>query len=185
MKKILFLVLIQLFAVSFSMAQGKFFTRTGKISFYSEATLENIEAHNTQSTCILDTDNGEMAFSVLMKGFDFEKALMQEHFNENYVESEKYPKSTFKGKIKDFAKEKFTKDGKYDVVVEGDLTIHGVTQKVSTPGVIEVGGGNIKANATFPVAVSSYKIKIPSAVVDNIAKEVKITVDLELEPYNR
>ncbi len=185
MKKILFLVLIQLVTVSFTMAQGKFFTRTGKISFYSKATLENIEAHNSQSTCILNTENGEMAFSVLMKGFDFEKALMQEHFNENYVESEKYPKSTFKGQIKDFSKEKFSKDGKYDVVVEGDLTIHGVTQKVSTPGVLEVGNGNIKANAKFPIEIKAYKIKIPSAVVDNIAENVEITVDLELEPYNR
>ncbi|MGI8893122.1 MAG: YceI family protein [Bacteroidia bacterium] len=166
-------------------AQGKFFTRNGYIKFYSEATMENIEAHNRQVTSFLDTETGEFAFSVLMKSFQFEKALMQEHFNENYVESDKYPKSTFKGKISNPEVINYKKDGVYNVQVDGDLTIHGVTKKVSTDGTIEVNGGKIIAKSKFPVAVADYNISIPAVVRDNIAKEVEVTVEMAYEPYKQ
>jgi hypothetical protein len=166
-------------------AQGKYFTRNGYIKFYSHAPLEDIEAHNRQVTSFLDTETGEFAFSVLMKSFQFEKALMQEHFNENYVESDKYPKSTFKGKIVNPEEVDLTKDGVYNVKVDGDLTIHGVTNKVSHDGTIEVKSGKITAKSKFPVAVADYNISIPAVVRDNIAKEVEVTVDMTYEPFKQ
>ena len=93
-------------------AQDKYFTKTGKISFFSKAIIENIEAHNRSVTCVLDTKTGNLQFSVPIKGFEFEKALMQEHFNENYAESDKFPKSTFKGTITDISTVNLQKDGK-------------------------------------------------------------------------
>jgi hypothetical protein len=108
-------------------AQDRYFTKTGKIDFFSNASMEDIEAKNKTVTAVLDTKTGAIAFSVQMKGFEFEKALMQEHFNENYVESNKYPKSTFKGKVLNVSAVNFSKDGAYPVSVEGDLTFHGIT----------------------------------------------------------
>ncbi|MDN5201380.1 YceI family protein [Fulvivirgaceae bacterium BMA10] len=185
MKKIFVICSLLCSVALTSLAQDRYFTRTGHISFYSEAALENIEAHNHQTTCILDITKGELAFSVNMKGFEFEKALMQEHFNENYVESDKYPKSTFKGKIVNFENIDLDRNGNHKVEVEGDLFIHGVTKQIKAEGSLEVNGGKIIASSNFPVTVKDYKIKIPKTVIDNIAKIVDVTVKLELEPYNR
>src|SRR5690349_11240226 len=127
MKKlsILALTIITLFTASaFMPVSEKLTSRTGHIWFFSSAPLENIEAHNYQASSALNTKTGDMAYSVLIKGFEFQKALMQTHFNENYMESEKYPNSTFKGKILDISKVNFNKKGTYPVNVEGDLTIH-------------------------------------------------------------
>src|SRR5215213_2418754 len=97
MKKTTVFVLGLVFAVSGVFAQDKFFTKTGKISFYSKATIENIEANNRSVTAVLDAKTGNIQFSALVKGFEFDKALMQQHFNENYLESTKYPQASFKG----------------------------------------------------------------------------------------
>ena len=97
MKKQLVIIIITLFSASLANAQDKFFTKSGQVIFSSKTSLENIEAHNKSATCVLDTKTGNLQFAVLMKGFEFEKALMQEHFNENYVESHKFPKAEFKG----------------------------------------------------------------------------------------
>jgi polyisoprenoid-binding protein YceI len=166
-------------------AQGKFFTRTGSIRFYSETPVENIEAVNTQTSSIFDTDNGDIVLSAQMIGFEFEKALMQEHFNENYVESEKFPKSTFKGKIIDYDQSIFSTDAKTEVNVEGELMIHGVTKNMRTVVTVQKTGDKIQANAEFHVKVADYDIKIPNAVVNNISESVLVTVDLNLEPYNK
>jgi len=184
MKKLILTSIALFFVISSSFAQAKYFTRTGHISFFSEAPIENIEAHNNQSTCILNGENGELAFSVIMRGFEFEKALMQEHFNENYVESNKYPKSTFKGKITNFENVDLSKEGRYEVNVKGQLTIHGESKEVSSDGVIEIKSGRINAITSFPITLSDYNISIPKAVIDNIAKVIEIKVDLNLEPYN-
>jgi len=124
-----------------------------------------------------------MVFMVLMKGFQFEKALMQEHFNEKYVESSKYPKATFKGGLTDLSQVDFDQPGTYTVAVAGDLTIHGVTREVTTEGTLTVQeNGSVLAKAIFPVAVADYEITIPAVVRDNIAKEVEVRVDLAYEP---
>ncbi|MBX2872368.1 MAG: YceI family protein [Saprospiraceae bacterium] len=163
----------------------KYFTREGKISFYSDTPIEKIEAHNQKATCILDVESGKMEFAVLVKAFQFEKALMQEHFNENYMESGAYPKSVFKGQIANAADIDFSKDGTYDVTVEGELTIHGVAQSVSTPGQITVAGDKISATAKFETKPEDHDIKIPSVVRKNIAEIVQIDVNVALEPFKR
>lgn len=183
MKTIIISILI--FASASLMAQEKYITRTGHVSFFSEAPMENIEAHNHQVTSILNVTNGDMVFSMLMKGFEFEKALMQEHFNESYVESEKFPKSTFKGSIQDFDMVNLKEGQKTEVEVKGDLKIHGVTKEYNVTGTIEKKEGNIMAYAQFPIKVADHDIKIPAGKVNNIAEEVEVTVDLSYEPYGK
>ena len=157
----------------------KYFVREGKVSFYSDAPVEKIEASNNSATSVIDAESGKMEFAVLIKAFQFEKALMQEHFNENYMESSKFPKAKFKGMITNNAEVDYTKDGTYPVTVKGDLTIHGVTQPVEVSGEISVVNGIVNAKAKFEVAVADYDIKIPAVVQDNIAKTVLIDVDIE------
>lgn len=180
MKHLLILVLSALCVASAS-AQ-KQFTKTGHIWFYSEAPLETIEAHNYQATSILNTGTGEMVFKLAMTAFQFKKALMQEHFNEKYVESDKFPESIFKGKIVNLDKVDFSKDGAYSVIVEGSLTIHNVTNPVKAQGTITVKGGKVFATSLFQVAVADYNINIPAAVKDNIAKTIDIHVDISYQP---
>lgn len=170
----------------FSVSAQKFITKTGHISFFSEAPLENIEADNNQVTSILDAATGEMVFSLLMKGFQFEKALMQEHFNEKYVHSEKYPKSTFQGKITNFSELDLTKPGAYDVVVEGTLNLHGVSKTVESPGKIEVTEtGGINATASFNLTLADYEVEIPPVVKDNIAEVVEVKVEMNYNPFGK
>lgn len=163
-------------------AQDKYFTKSGKINFYSRASLENIEANNKSVTCVLDTKSGNLQFAVLMKGFEFEKALMQEHFNENYVESHKFPKAEFKGQVVNNGEIDYSKDGTYKAKVKGKLTLHGETKDVETSGTIVVKGGKVEADAEFNIELADYKIEIPKIVKDNISKTVKITVDCNLDP---
>src|SRR5688572_15995215 len=151
MKKCFLLSAAIIFCVNLVQAQDKFFTKSGKISFYSKASLENIEAHNKTVACVLDTKTGNVQFAVMMKAFEFEKALMQEHFNENYVESHKFPKAEFKGQLVNYADINFSKDGKYPAKVKGKLTMHGVTRDVETTGTIVVKSGKIDADAVFTV----------------------------------
>jgi polyisoprenoid-binding protein YceI len=117
-----------------------------------------------------------------MKGFEFEKALMQEHFNENYVESHKFPKAEFKGQITNSSEIDFSKDGNYQAKVKGKLTIHGETKDVETNGTVSVKGGKIETDAGFNIELVDYKIEIPKLVKDNISKTVNISVDCTLEP---
>jgi polyisoprenoid-binding protein YceI len=165
-----------------SQAQDKHFTKTGKIEFYSKAPMEDIEAKNKTVAAILDTKTGALQFSVLMKGFEFPKALMQEHFNENYVESDKYPKAEFKGTISNNSSINYATDGTYPAQVKGKLTIHGITRDITAPGTVKVENGKIAATSTFNVLVSDYQIKIPAVVKDKISNTIKVTVDCSLEP---
>lgn len=162
-----------------------YIAKNAKISFYSKASLENIEALNSEVTSVLDASKGEFAFVALIKGFKFKKALMEEHFNENYMESNTFPKANFKGTITDISKVNFTKDGTYQVNVKGDLTIHGITKNVEAPGTITITGGKISAHSKFTVKVKDFNIKVPSMYVNNIAESVDITVDAKYEPYKK
>lgn len=163
----------------------KYFTREGKVSFFSSTPIEDIEAHNSKATSVVDAETGRTEFAVLIKAFQFEKALMQEHFNENYMESGTYPKATFKGQFSDWGSVDLAKDGTYPVEVKGDLTIHGVTNPVAANGTFTVKGGQVQAVSTFKIAVEDYGIAIPSVVRENIAKELEIRVDCNLQPLNR
>ncbi len=184
MKKSLLILSMLLLAAS-SLSAQKYLTRTGQITFLSETPVENIEANHNQVTSILNAENGDLVFSLLMKGFQFEKELMQEPFNEKYVESEKFPKSTFKGSITNMEEVDLSKDGTYDVKVEGSIIIHGVTQPLSVDGTLTVKGDKIIAEATFPIAIADFKIEVPSVVRDNIAKEVSVHILMNYEPFKK
>ncbi len=180
--KVFRLGFVACFCLSFngSFAQ-KSYTKSGKISFYSKAPLEKIEAVNKTVSAILDSKTGMVQFAVLMKGFEFEKALMQEHFNENYVESDKYPKANFAGVLQENEKILYTKDGSYQTTVKGKLTLHGVTKDIETAGSVIVTKGVPQLVANFTIELADYKITIPSLVADKISKEVKLVVACSLE----
>ncbi|MBB6610798.1 YceI family protein [Pontibacter sp. Tf4] len=182
MKKIILNTLLLVLVANAVQAQDKFFTKTGKISFFSSTPMEDIEAHNKTTTSVIDTKSGKMEFAVLMKAFQFEKALMEEHFNENYVESAKYPKASFSGAITNLSAVDFKKDGTYKVTVKGNLTMHGVTKPVEVPGTIVVKNGAIQAASTFSVAPEDFNITIPNLVREKIAKQIKVTIDMNYEP---
>ncbi|NBC83447.1 MAG: YceI family protein [Bacteroidetes bacterium] len=187
MKTLLFITTftIGLTIAVFGQDQDKYYTKNGHIEFFSTTPVEDILATNDQVAALINTKTGEVSFVVLMRSFQFEKALMQEHFNEKFVESHKYPKSTFEGKILNWKPEELTKDKELKVEVQGDLTLHGVTRSITESGTIKLLPGNkIHATSEFIAKPEDYDIKIPSVVRDNIAKEIEVTVDVELEPYN-
>ena len=167
-----------------SLSYGQLYsTSNGEITFYSHAPLEDIEATNKQVSCAIDLSKGQMAFSMLMNAFQFEKALMQEHFNERYVESHKYPKATFAGSIEDIDKIDLSKAGSYNVTVSGKLSIHGVTQTVSSKGTLKIGDDKtLTTNSTFTINLEDYKVKIPTMYIDNISESIEIKVKVKLKP---
>ena len=175
---ILFLLLI----TGYSANAQKYMTKNGFIGFYSHTSMEDIKADNNQVAGIIDTGTGDMVFQVLIKSFHFERALMEEHFNENYMDSEKFPKSTLKGKITNLSSVDFTKNGTCEVTVEGDLTIHNVTNKVSIKGTIEVITGGINADSKFNIVPEDYNIAIPGVVRDKINKNLEVTVSMKYTP---
>ena len=179
MKKILTILLLA--STQLVWAQ-KYMTKTGSIDFLSKAPIETIEGKNKAVAALLNTQTSSLDFIVQVKSFIFEKQLMQEHFNENYMESEKYPKATFKGVIEDLSKLNLAKDGEYNVVSSGKLTIHGVSKDVKYPGKLVVKGGKITLQSAFGVLLSDYKIAIPGAVKDKISKEIKINLNCTLDP---
>src|SRR5437764_825671 len=138
---ILFLILLTDLKAQF------YYTKSARISFYSKAPLENIEALNKTAGCILNTKTGSIQFVVLIKGFEFPKALMQEHFNENYLESNKYPNGLFKGMITNNSEIDYGKPGTYPAKVKGELTIHGVTNEIETSGTISI-NASLDLNST-------------------------------------
>jgi YceI-like domain len=175
------LIILFLAIVQYATAQ-KYISKTGHIWFFSHTPVEDIEAHNHQVASTLNVSNGEIAFGMLIKGFEFKKALMQEHFNENYMESDKIPKANFKGKITNLSNIDFKKDGTYATEVSGDLTIHGVTKPITTKGTIDVKDGKVTAKAKFIVSPKDYDIKIPSVVEKNIAREIEVNIDTSYSP---
>jgi polyisoprenoid-binding protein YceI len=184
MKTLKFIILFWILAwiSTDAIAQSKFFTRDGSVSFFSKAAVEDIEAINRKVTCVLDVATGQMEFSMLIRSFEFQNALMKEHFNENYMESEKFPKSTFKGVVENASSVKWTVDGTYPVKVTGKMTIHGVTKDVSAAGTFIVKGGKLIGKSEFMVALADYDIKVEKAYTAKIAEKIKVTVDMNLEP---
>jgi polyisoprenoid-binding protein YceI len=184
MQKRLF-VIAALFLLAAPTFAQKYFTRDGKVKFFSDASMEKIEATNKSATAVLDAATGKMEWKVLIKGFLFEKALMQEHFNENYMESTKYPNATFKGEITNLSEVNLSKDGTYTAKVKGKMSIHGVEKDVETTGTVKVGGGTVTINSNFFVKCSDHNIKIEAGKVANIANEIKVTVDAALSPMKQ
>lgn len=179
MKKLKKLLLVWLGVVALSVQAQQYVLSEGVITFFSEATLENIKAENKHSTSVFDATAGEIAFAIPNNQFQFEKKLMQQHFNEKYMESEKYPRSTFSGRLEGFDA---SKPGEQQVKAIGKMFIHGVTQSVEIPGVIEVSPQGITMKSVFIIKLADYKIKIPQILWQNIAEQVQVTVDLEYKP---
>jgi polyisoprenoid-binding protein YceI len=184
-KKTITLCSVLLFVSLSLLAQERYFTKTGTISFTAGTPVEDIDAVNKSVTSVIDVATGQIEFAVLLKGFEFKRALMQEHFNENYVESEKFPKSTFKGKIVDASSVNFKKDGSYPVTVKGTLELHGVKKEIETKGTIKVAGSAISSEATFKILLEDYKIAIPGAVKDKISPTVEIKTDCAYQPLEK
>ncbi|HEY4108848.1 YceI family protein [Puia sp.] len=152
-------------------------TRTGFVGFYSKTALEDIKAENNQVYAIIDGGKKNIAFSLLLKGFIFTKELMQEHFNENYVESDKYPKANFTGAFTGDVP--LNKDGSYKVTVKGNLNLHNVTKPIEIPATIEVKNGHLIGVADFKLKPEDFNISIPSLVRDKIDKEIAVKVNID------
>ena len=177
--KIIFLLIF--LGLAQLLSAQKLISKNGHIWFYSHTPVEDIEAHNRQVVSILDKETGGIQFQLLVKSFEFQKKLMQEHFNENYMESDEYPKASFKGNIENLPDISFTKDGEYPARVAGNLTIHGVTQNVTINGTITVKSGEVTSESKFIVSPKDYNIAIPDLVKDKIAKEIEVNVNVTYE----
>ena len=159
---------------------------TGKstvISFFSHGPIEDIAATSKSAQVILNAAKNEIAIKVTVKGFDFDKELMQEHFNEKYMESDKYPYATFTGKIMDTLN--YKKDGVHKVSVVGKLTMHGVEKERTIQGTITIKGGEVMLDSKFTVALKDHKIEIPTLVAQNIAETVEVTVKVTLSEFKQ
>ena len=173
MRKYLICVLVA--ALFFGNGYGQLFTtRTGFIGFYSKTNLEDIKAENNQVYAVIDVAKKNIAFTLLMKGFIFRKELMQEHFNENYVESDKYPKANFSGKFS--GEINLDKEDIYKVMVSGNLTLHNITREIHTAATLEIKGKSIIGIAEFKLKPQDFNITIPSIVKDKITDEITVKV---------
>jgi polyisoprenoid-binding protein YceI len=179
-KKLLIVTSILLLAGHNSFAQV-YFTKNGSISFFSKATMEDIKADNNQVISIINIQSGEIRFSVLNTAFHFPKAMMEEHFNSDYMQSDQFPSSTFKGIITNISKTDITKDGNYKIAVQGYLSIHGITKNIISPATLIVKEGKLSGNAKFKIFLKEYNIKIPSIVANNISESIDITVTCNYE----
>lgn len=182
MKKLFLTLSLVLIAFSGLKAQS-FMTKTGHVKFFSKTVAENITAHNYKVMSTFDLETGVMVFSVPIQSFEFEKSMMQKHFNqENYMDSKKYPKAKFKGKITNLGDVNFGEKGTYNVTITGDLTIKGVTKNITEKGTLHVNfkvKKEIHAKSTFNVTIADYGVgKPPKKNAAKVADVVKVTVDL-------
>lgn len=183
--KIIFLIGLMAVSTAFTLKapSDKYMTKNGKVSFFSHTDMEDIKGDNNKVASVLDSKTGKMQIEVLIKSFVFKKALMEEHFNENYMESTKFPKAKFDGKIDDIKAINFGKDGTYTSTVSGNLTMKDKTNAVKTTGTFTIKGGQLNGKAVFKVKLTDYNIEVPSVVKEKIAKEIEITVDLDYTPF--
>jgi hypothetical protein len=145
-----------------------------KISIFSKAPLEDIDAVSSKGVSVYNAATGDLAFSLPIKSLIFQKSLMQEHFNENYMESDKFPAAVFKGKVQE--KVDCTKDGTYPITVNGILEVHGVKQNRTLTGKIVVSGSTVTMNSTFNVLCKDHNIEIPKLVFEKIAESIQVQV---------
>lgn len=177
--KNMFKILTTVVLIGLSMqanAQKVYATKSGQLTFNASGGIETIAAVNNQVDSKMASANGQIVVAALVKGFKFENQLMEDHFNENYMESTKFPSAIFKGYITNIKEIDFSKDGSYAASFDGDLTIHGVTQKVSTHGQIKISNGKPTITGDFGIALKNYGIS-GSYIGDKIAGQVKIHVN--------
>lgn len=155
--------------------------KDARVSIFSTAPIEDISAVSSAGASVYNATTGELAFSVAIRSFKFPKALMQEHFNDDYMESDKFPKATFKGKIQEHPD--LGKDGSYPVTATGNFEVHGVSQPRTISGTIKVSGGTISMTSEFMVKCADHHIDIPKIVFHNIAESIKINVSATYTAY--
>ena len=175
------IILIVLLFISTSVVGQKYISEKSNIVFFSSALLEDIEARNEKAKSVFNADNGDIVFSIPVNQFQFAKSLMQEHFNEKYMESDKYPKTIFKGKVLDF--EKGSENN--NVWTEGELEIHGVKRNVKIQGNLIFKGERVIIESKFIVKLEDYEIEIPKLLFHKIAEEVEVTVNFEYKRYEK
>jgi hypothetical protein len=173
------LVILLFLSISQHANAQTYLTRNGFIGFYSKTPLEDIRAENRQAYGIIDVAKKNIAFTLLVKGFTFQKQLMQTHFNENYAESDRYPKASFTGTYTGDVD--VTKNGLYPVRVKGQLTFHGVAKTIEMPANIEVQDGMLLGRSEFKLKLkpADFKIEIPGIVREKIAQEMDVKVDVK------
>ncbi|HCZ37803.1 MAG TPA: YceI family protein [Cytophagales bacterium] len=172
-------VIVLLLLISQPSLAQKYSLEKSKVVFFSDAAIEDIRAENTKTVSIYNTETGEVAFSIPIKEFQFENATMQEHFNEKYLDTEKFPKATFQGKFSSFNQDG---DQPQTVTAVGKLTIHGVTREVEITGTIQIASQKILAKATFMVKLADYNIKIPQLLWQKIAEQVEVIAEFTYKP---
>jgi hypothetical protein len=179
MKKLFFLLLASMCSNAF----GQQFTlEKSMVSFFSDAAIEDITAKNTKSASIFNAKSDSIVFSIPIKEFKFAKSLMQEHFNEKYMESDKFKVSTFVGAVRGINHEA---SGPQQVKAVGKLTIHGVTKEVEIPGTIEMSKDKVIIKSKFNVKLEDYSITRPQILWQNIAEVVEVSVDFTYKPYEK
>lgn len=174
MKHLLFIVLPLMLQVDVLYSQ-RYTVKEGVVDFFSDATLEDISAENSKIQSLFNAESGEIAFRIRISDFKFSRKLMQEHFNEKYMESEKYPYATFSGSLQDFDQNAMNEQR---VTASGKLTIHGVSRDVTIPGTVKNNGQTVEMNSSFMVRLENHNIAIPQLLWQNIAEEVKVTIRL-------
>lgn len=180
MKKTLFLWIISFAWIPTANAQNIYICKQVQVSFFSSAPIEDIEAATENGVSAMNRQTGEIYFKIPIRSFEFPNGLMQEHFNENFLESDKFPYSTFKGRV--LSPAELTTNGRYDATVEGELSIHGITKPYRETGTIEVEDGQIRLRAKFKVRLADHRISIPKILFRNIAEVVTVSVAAKYFP---
>ena len=175
MKKI---ILFLLFFISFHSFSQKYISRNGSVMFNASTPIESINSTNNYVSCALDLENGNLVFQMNVISFKFERSLMEQHFNEKYLESDKFPKSTFVGSIIGFENDSI---GNGIVEVLGVITIHGVSKEILVEGNVNKVGGIISLSSQFILKTTDFNIKIPRIVRDKISENVQVSINIDLK----
>ncbi|NOT76884.1 MAG: YceI family protein [Cyclobacteriaceae bacterium] len=181
------ILLFFLFAITACVtnAQSLYQATSSKISFFAGTPVEDIDAINTKAWSFFNSTTGEISINIPIKDFHFKRPLMEEHFNENYLESSKYPKAQFKGKIKDVEKINFKSIESIEISITGTLTLHGVSKETEINVVLHSEDGKIQGETKFFITLSDYKIDRPKILWEKLAEKVNVTAAFTYEPYNK
>lgn len=182
MKKIIFFLITGLIVTGFNLNAQKYITKEGSIEIFSQTPIFTIEGINKKVASILNLENGDLVATTLIRSFKFHEALVEDHFNENYLESEKFPKASFKGKITNFKDVDIKKNGDYKVTIKGELTIHGTTNPIEEQGIITIKDGKISGKSIFNVSLAKYKVRVEESYKDAIKDEIKLDVHFDYAP---
>ena len=182
MKKIAVLIAVTFLYCGVSKSQI-FIGKESVANFFSKTAMEDIDGKNNAGQYVLNSATGDIQVKLTQKGFKFKSGLMEEHYNENFIESNKYPYAVFKGKINE--KIDYSKDGENKVTVKGTMEMHGVTQNITVDGNVTVKGKEVIIDAKFKIKLSDYNIKDPTLIGTKIAEVVDVTVKSNLEMYNK